>query len=321
MAITGPSSFVPTVNEFLAHWLQTNTFLGAGGPLVLGDGTTIIILTGYRDLLVTFGSSIQGKLNDVEIARGNLEIKKLGLVTRIGEFNRKVRGFLSHTAFVTALPDLPPVTSAVSTILDSLDDMSTLWTKINAATIPGFTGPLTLLGGYLVATLNTDLAALRAESVTWQNATQDVKLERERRNDLQDKVQPALRDYRQAVQGTFAPTDALVESLPRLTPEPGSTPDGVTANIVWDALLLKAKITFTGSDNPNLSQYEIRFCAGPDYSTDNETVIGNLTPAELREFLTDSGLTTAGSTASFKVYVITTTGNEKGSNTVTITRP
>lgn len=28
MAITGPSSFVPTVNEFLAHWLQTNTFLG-----------------------------------------------------------------------------------------------------------------------------------------------------------------------------------------------------------------------------------------------------------------------------------------------------
>ena len=321
MAITGPSSFVPTVNEFLAHWLQVNTFLGAGGPFVLSDGTTIIILTGYRDSLVTFGSSIQGKLNDVEIGRGNVDLKKAALLGRLGEFNRKVRGFLGHTAFVTALPDVPPGSSSMATVADSLDDMATLWVKINAATIPGFTGPLSLLGGYLVATFNTDLASLKTAATTWQNALQDVKLERERRNDLQDIVQPVLRDYRAAIEGTFAPTDALVESLPRLSPEPGSTPDAVTANIVWDALLLKAKITFTASDNPNLAYIEIRFCAGPDYSTDNETVIGNLTPAELREFLTDSGLTTAGSTASFKVFVILTTGNEKGSNTVTITRP
>ena len=68
---------MPTVNEFLAHWLQTNTFLGAGGPLVLSDGSTIVILTGYRDSLMTFAASIVGKLNDVEIARGNLEIQAL----------------------------------------------------------------------------------------------------------------------------------------------------------------------------------------------------------------------------------------------------
>jgi len=321
MPLAGPSSYVPTINEFLAHWVQVNTALGGGGPLVLSDGTTLAILTGYRDSLMAFGSSIQGKLNDVEIARGNIEIKRAALMTRLGEFNRKVRGFLSHTAFVTALPEVPPATSSVATIVEELDDMATLWVKINAATIPGFTGPLTLLGGYLVATFNTDLAALKTDSTTWQNAVQDVKLERERRNDLQDKVQPALRDYRVAVQGSFAETDALVESLPRMTPEPGSTPDGVTANIVWDAVLLMAKIGFTGSSNPNLSHFEIRFCAGPNYSTENEVVIGSLTPAELREFVTNHGLTTAGNTASFKVYEVLTTGNEKGSNTLVITRP
>ncbi len=320
MAITGPSSFVPTVNEFLAHWLQANTALGAGGPLVLGDGTTIAILTGHRDSLATFGSSIAGKLNDVEIARGNLDIQKVALIGRLGEFNRKVRGFLSQTAFVSALPEVPPGSSSVATIVDSLDDMATLWVKINAATIPGFTGPLSLLGGYLVATFNTDLAALKAASTTWQNAVQDVKLERERRNDLQDIVQPVLRDYRAAIEGTFAPTDPLVLTLPRMTPEPGSTPDAVTASIVWDAVLLQAKITWSASDNPNLSHYEIRFCAGPNYSTSDESVIGSVSPSEPREFLTASGLTTPGSTASFKVYVVLTTGNEKGSNTVTLTR-
>ena len=321
MAITGPSSFVPTVNEFLAHWLQTNTFLGGGGPLVLGDGTAIADLTGHRDSLMTYGSSIAGKLNDVEIARGNLDIQKADLISRLGEFNRKVRGFLSQTAFVSALPEVPPGSSSVATIVDSLDDMATLWVKINAATIPGFTGPLSLLGGFLVAAFNTDLATLKTTSTTWQNALQDVKLERERRNDLQDIVQPILRDYRAAIEGTFAPTDALVASLPRMTPEPGSTPDGVTANIVWDALLGQAKITFTGSDNPNLSHFEIRFCAGPNYSSNDESVIGSVGPSETREFLTDSGLTSPGSTASFKVYVVLTTGNEKGSNTVTVTRP
>ena len=71
----------------------------------------------------------------------------------------------------------------------------------------------------------------------------------------------------------------------------------------------------------NLLRYEIRFCAGPNYSSENESVIGTVLPADPREFLTDAGLTTPGSKSSFKVYVITSTGNEKGSNTVTVTRP
>lgn len=44
-----------------------------------------------------------------------------------------------------------------------------------------------------------------------------------------------------------------------------------------------AKISFTASDNPNLPHDEIRFCAGPNYSSDNESVIGSVQPSELRE--------------------------------------
>ena len=50
-------------------------------------------------------------------------------------------------------------------------------------------------------------------------------------------------------------------------------------------------------------------------------VIGNTDSSAAREFFTDAGLAAVGDTATFKVYVITTTGNEKGSNTLVVTRP
>ena len=50
-------------------------------------------------------------------------------------------------------------------------------------------------------------------------------------------------------------------------------------------------------------------------------MIGSLDPSAPREFVSNTGLSNPGNVASFKVYVITSAGNEKGSNTVTVTRP
>jgi len=41
----------------------------------------------------------------------------------------------------------------------------------------------------------------------------------------------------------------------------------------------------------------------------------------LTHFSTDEGLVAPGSRALFRVYVVLTTANEKGSNTVGVTRP
>lgn len=321
MPISGAGSYVPTMNLFLPHWADVNTALGASGPLVLPDGTTVAGLATLRDQLETIAASLQGKLNDAQLASADVAQKKLALMGRLAEFNRKIRGFLSHTIYAAALPDVPTASSAPGIILDAVDDMASLWSKINAATIPGFTGPLTLLNAYPIATFNTDLATLKTTYASLQGANQDLDLERKLRLAAQEKAYNAVRDYRKAVGGLFAETDPLVLTLPKLSPEPGATPDAVTANIAWDATLQKARITWTASTDPNLSHYEIRFCAGPNYSTDDESTLGTVTPSEPREFLTDTGLATPGDTASFKVYVVLTTGNEKGSNTVTITRP
>jgi hypothetical protein len=320
MPISGPSSYVATLNLFIPHWVDVNLALGAGGPLVLEDGTTIVILTGYRDQLEGYRASIQGKLNDVQIATADVFAKKTVLLARIGEFNRKIRGSISKSAYAAALSDVPSITSAEGIFLDPFDDTANLWPKINAATIPGFTGPLLLLGNYAVAAFMVELAALKTAYATESAAQHEVTLERKLRDFVQDKARPALVLYRKAVAGTFAENDPLVLSLPAVTPEPGSTPDGVIASGTFDGTLGMGKITFTASTDPNLSQYQIRFCSG-EYSTETEVVIGNLSPTDPRELLTLAGLTASGDVAKFKVYVILSTGNEKGSNTVTITRP
>jgi hypothetical protein len=321
MPISSIGSYVPTINGFVTHWSAANAALGGEGPLVLNGPVTVSDLSDLGDTLQAFALSIAGKLNDVEIARQNLELSKIALLGRLGEFNRKVRGFLSHTAFVTALPLVPGSTAGSGTILAALDDMATLWGKINSAAIAGFTGPLMLLSGYALGAFSTELTGLKSAYAALSAADQEVTLERERRNVAQTKAYGILVDYRKAVAGMFDPLDAIVASLPKLTPDPGSTPDAPTAGGAWDVTTQMAKITFTASASANIDHYELRMSPGPSYSTENESVIASVSPPEPLEFLSDAGLTSPGDIASFKVYAVTTTGNEAGSNAVTITRP
>lgn len=321
MALTGPSSYVPTIGLFLSHWNDVDAELGAGGPFVLPDGTTHAQLTTYRDDLQTFASNIQSRLNDREIARGQIELQRAVMIGRVGDFNRRVRAYLASSPYTRALPDVPGSSSGEARMLTPLDDMATLWEKINAATIPGFTPPLLLLDDIDHATFTTDLATLKTAYHTWGDADQSLKVEREKRNDLQDVARPALRDYRATVQATFPPDHALVDSLPAMSPSPGSsTPGAVTASALWDPATMEAVISWTNSTDPDLSEYSIRMTPGPTYDEDLETIIGSAIPGTL-EFRTTQGLANPGDTATFRVYVVLTTGTEAGSNTPTVVRP
>ena len=106
-----------------------------------------------------------------------------------------------------------------------------------------------------------------------------------------------------------------------MSPPPGSTPDGVTINGVWVPLLSMAEITFGPSSSTDVVKYELRVCSGPTYDTNLESVVGFLLPDAPLKFTTDAALAAPGNVAGFRVYTITTTGNEKGSNTAIVTRP
>jgi len=319
MPISGPTSYVPVTEEFLGHWAAVDTALGAGNEIVLFGGVNRAGLQTKLNALVAKQADVQAKLNAEEVGRGDVELKRQALLLRANQFNDKIRALFPGSKWVRALPNVPTINEAQSKFVQPLDDIGNLWGLINAD--PAMPAAVSLLGGYLVAAFLADVTALRTASTTLNIARSNTKIAIEERNDLQDAIYEILKNYRQVMPTLFAADHALVESLPRLTPEPGSTPDAVTANGSYNAALGMAEITFSESTDPNLQEYEIRFCSGPVYSTETEAVAGNVPAGAPRVFLTNAALSAPGNIASFRVYVITTTGNEKGSNTVTVLRP
>jgi len=103
----------------------------------------------------------------------------------------------------------------------------------------------------------------------------------------------------------------------------GSTPDPVTvASAIGDTVGLQGKILFDASPSVNVVTYELRTCLGTTYRVSDETVVESLdakTPP--LQFLTKAGLSTSGASRLFRIYAITSDGNEKGSPNIRITRP
>lgn len=321
MPIEGPASFLPTTDEFLAHWGLVNTAL-APGSLVLPAGTTRANLDTHRTALGGLHSAVQAAINDVEMARADLDDRKAALHTRLNQFNDKARSYLGTTTLARALPKVPTISEGQGAWLPVFDDVENLWTRANAlAPVGGFTPPLLLLGGYTLANFSADLGLLRTAYKTMSAREVDLRVKRGERGDLEKVIYPILKSYREAMPTFFAPEHSLVVSLPRLTPEAGSTPDAVSVTGVWDAGTAQGKLTWTASAEAALDHYEVRWSPGSTYSADDESVLGSVDPEAAREFFTAQGLGAPGAVSVFRVYVVTTTGNEKGSNTAQITRP
>lgn len=318
MPITGPTSYLTTTDEFRAHWGAANTTLGVGNEVVLPGGKTLTDLDNLKNSLVTKRAGVQAKLNLEEAARGDVENKKTALHLRINQFNDAVRSDMPGSKYERTLANVPGIGEGQGNFTIALDDAKSGWALINADPA---VSDIVLLGAYTQPTFVTDVAALGTAYETHTLAAKVTSITIAERNDIQDVLYEIFLAYRKKLPTKFAKDHALVETLPLLTPPPGSTPKAVVAGISWDATQQKAKITCSESTDPNLYQYEVRYCVGPNYSTDNEAVAGNIAAGGPRELFTDIGFGAPGTVVSFKVYVITTTGNEKGSNTVTLIRP
>lgn len=316
MAISGPSSYIPTTNEFIAHWESVNADLGVGNEVTLAGGVGIADLTALRNSLQAQRDAVEGTLNGQEIASATIKQQKGSLIERFQQLAANVRALYGGQPFEAALPDQPGPSDAESKFLKPIVDSLNLWTRINAS---GTT--ITLVGGYDDTEFSDDIGFLREEYVTWTKAGSDLKIARAQRNKLQDQIYPILKQYRQIIPGKFAAGSVFIETLPRLSPLPGATPKAVNASAVWDAAETKALLTWEASDNADLKEYQVRYTPGDDYDEDDEAVVATILPGSPLELLTDAGLTQPGASSSFKVYVIVNTGNEKGSATMVITRP
>lgn len=320
MAISGPASYISTTDEFLGHWETADTELGAGNEIVLPDGTNRAGLLAKRNELEGLRNTVTTKLTDQELNREEIESKKTALLLRINQFNDAVRSDFAGTKWERVLKDVPKMNDGQSTFVDPLVASNHIWTRLNATLPAG--SPLKLLGNYTQANFNTDIVALNAAYPVWTESVNDTKFAREDRNDMQDVIYAMLLAYRKKVPTKFAAGHAVIDSLPRLTPEPGATPTGVTINATYSVPQQAAEVTFAASPDANVVEYEVQVVPGPNFNDDDATVVGNI-PAGPGPFVfhTAAALSNPGNIVSIKVFTVNDTGNRKGSNAVSVTRP
>ncbi len=316
-----PRNYLDKMDEFLAHWPIANT--AHGSAILLSGGYAVANLTSDRAAMLAQLAVVEDKANDNQAASAARDIARAPLKERIRQFNTAIRAFWPDSIYSNQLPKMPDSRAGMGVWVKAMQDVADIWSQINALEpIVGMPMPLTLVGGYTRATFVTDQTALTAAYAAVNSAERNAEQARNTRDQLWYPVFQRLKQYRLAIQSRFLPDTATFDSLPALTPAPGSTPDAVNVSAMWDNTLSKAVLTFTTSLEPTLDQYELRACFGTRYKVDEEQVLLSLPAGSTpQRFETDDGLVASGSKVFYKVYVMLTTGNEKGSRSVSVTRP
>jgi len=323
MPITDIGSYVTTGEEFKSHWTDVNADRVAGGgtALVLADGYSLANLTTDVASVAAAITTQEDLDNAIAVATTARDNRKRTLRNRLIEFRDAVQYRLAGSGYVRALPDTPHPAASEQKVLKALDDMASLWVRINADTgVPNFTPPLLLRGAFALAGFQTELATLRTNYKAVTDAENDARIGRGQRDVRLDPLRDRFVQYRQAIAVEYGPSHPFTTSLPDVYPQPGSTPAAVPLAGTWNAATAQAEFNWPASTEPNLEEYELRMSLGSTYDAGAATVVGNAPPGTT-SLNTTAGLAASGDVASFKLFVRLTTGNEAGSNTITITRP
>ena len=319
MPFSGPSSYLSTIDEFIGHWTDVDAALPPLTPLVLTGGYALATLQADRDALAIRITELTSAINVVEGNRTGRDLQRPPMKARMRQLGNYVRGLLSASVYTGQIPRLIDDRANSGKWIVAMDDHEHLWTTIEAAPPAGFVPPLLLNGPYAIAAFTADVLALKGVFTSLTQAEQDEDRERDERDELYLAIRARLVQYRRAVPGLFPKDHPLVTSLPKLTPPRGHTPDAVVLTGVWNLVTGLADLSWTASTDPDLLHYQVRRSGATPYDTSTELVVATVLPPGLTHS-TLEGLPTNGATMGYKVYVVLTTGNEKGSNAVSVTR-
>ena len=332
MAITGPASFVPTVNQFSSHWLACNTARPPASPLLVRVPEKETTFTraqflGIGTELVTQQGILQGCLTEQQITRGAINLKKTTLLARFNQFNTQLDGNYQNTDFYQARPYAPNFTDGQEIFSRAILEALKLWEKLNGGPAPaGVTLPLVLPatdetpGTLDVGAYASLLSALQFDYATEVDKEQLVIIARAKRNRIQVRAYEVMKAYRENVPAKMAAFPELVDTMPRLSPLPGHTPEAVNASAILEGPN-QSKVVYDASTDAMIESYQLRGNVGDDYSDEDAVVIATNAPGVPREFITPFGLNQPGAKVALKVYVILTTGNEAGSAALFVERP
>lgn len=316
MAISGPSSYLPTTDLFLAHWQAANTALGAQGPIVLQGGKARADLLSLRETLEQRRAAVEDARNELEGKRADLAAAKAALLARLNQFNGKLESLSGESRWTAMAPKAFSVSDGMGKVIRPLDDMASIWLRYENEE-----SAFPLMGGYSRLNFVAALSGLKALYSAYADAETALGLIRGQRNETQEEIYAILKAYRKRIPSEFAEGSAILTTLPKLTPPPGHTPAPVQASGAWNAATQVAELAWSAVTDAAVVSVEVRATAGPEYDPDDESVLATLAPDAPRTWTGNFGLGVPRAMAAFKVYLLTAEGNERGSNTVVIQRP
>lgn len=300
----------------------------AGHLIKASQPVTLAVFDDLYDDLMAQRTKVAESLVALDLTRGDLRELKQALVTRINQFNKAVRGNAPGGKYERSLPPLPDLDTNQTDFISAAVRVKQLWTAINADTALGIDLPMTLEGVFTLANFTTlmtgtppTVPGVKESYEALAERQGQVKLDREYRNDLQDRIYTLLKAYRQVLPTKFPAGHALLDSLPVLTPPPGATPPAVVITAEWDAVEEKAKITVLGTVPEGVVELEVRGLPGTDYDGEDDSVLGSIPLEGPLVFLTATYHATPGQSGSYKVFTKSALGHEAGSNAESVTRP
>jgi hypothetical protein len=312
------------MDEFIGHWEDCNTALAPGALVVrLMDNTTLsrAQFEALRNSLQTQQTVVQGRLAAQQVARGSVQMKKSALLAQFNLFTGILDADFQNTEFADSRPLAPTMNSGQAAFTEPLVDMMSLWEEINGGPAPaGVTLPLVLPDGTTHGAFASAVSALQFAYADERKKGVKVSVSRSKRDRMQVKAYEAMRLYREAVPPKLVNFPELIDSLPRLTPLPGHTPQAVNASSIFQEPD-QSKTVYDASTDPMLASYQLRGNVGDEYSDEDAVVIATNAPGAPREFVTPFGLNQPGARIALKVFVVLTTGNEAGSAAMFVQRP
>ena len=309
MAINGPTSYVLTTQIFITHWTGVDKALLPTERLVLPIGMTLAAFIEQRVLLLAKREAVENAETDLSFARSELDIKKAWLHERLNLFNEAVMGKLTGSVFARTLSLVPGIGAGQESFMKPMKGARRSWEKINHLTQQVIAGGLTLKDGTshgMFAAAIIELGALY-DAVT--NAEKDMSMDIAEREDVEAVLYAAMKQYRRSAPSELPSGSALLETIPRLTPEGGRTAAPVELFGGYDAVNMAADLNGLASPDPDLEGYEARRDA-------NNHIVGTVAAGAPRVLKMTKGLQAPGAVACYKVVVKLKSGGEAGSGVI-----
>lgn len=325
MPLVAATSYLPTLTQFLAHWVVVDAHLPTGAKLVLGDGMSLDTAQALRAETESAVNALHEARQDWVIEHSELRLLRVRLREWLDVFNQTVRARYGGSLWVEQLRPLPGLAASAEKLLTACRAALLLWARLDALpATPGAPVPLCL--GFDMTFTRADFAAQMSAVQGQAGAVEAAEFDRMVARRLRDavflRVKEMLMAYGRMVEARLPAGEPLRMALPRLWPLPGHTPEPVELTGTWDAVLGRARLTWTESADKTLDHYQVRVCPGPEYEGEEERVVKRVPgSAPERVLLTLEALTEPGTEATYRVYVVLKTDNERASNAVTIQHP